>query len=326
MKEYLKEKVNDILSEYYLHVETRNNAFIFNIDASLLGKKHLLIVHRSSGKRFLKNIKMNKVKFHNYEIDNLFDLSSTDKNENIIPNENNIEYFDIYIKNQFLKWVIRERSPSLLKNKRIKIFNPEYRAILTAYTTINGNLSLSLLRSEFNHSIKNINSVNNCLNIEGKIKLFEDLGFEQLEIVAQNVKTHEKKYFKCQYSKNNRDIDFVSLIDFKVDENHLNSTWEMSIRLKNDGIIIAENFIDGTILTKHRVNEDKFCLFKKELIKIKFSKNLKNGNFKNSNEEYKDVVCLALSSNFHLKLQILTEEKWNKEYQKAKNKTVYYEI
>jgi hypothetical protein len=229
-----------------------------------------------------------------------------------------VEYFDIYLKRQFSNYLNRERSSSLLKNERIKISNPEIKAIVTAYTTINGNLSLSMVKSKFDHSIKNINSIDNCLNIEGKIKLLEDLDIEELEICLQNIKTREKKYFKCQYTKNNKNIDFVSLIDFKIDENHLNSDWKMTIRLKNEGIILAENFIDGTILSKHTSDEDKFCLFKKELIKIKDPINFKNNKSENFDENYVNVVCLVLSTDTHLKLKILSDENWNKEFQKAK--------
>lgn len=310
---YLKGKA---FSKHKFHVEVKNNTFIFHIDANFLGKKQLVIAHRKSGKRILKNILINKAKFNSHEIVKLLDISGTDENEDIIPNENNVEYFDIYVKIQFLDDVVRQRSRSTLRNKRIKIFNPENKSIVTAYTTINGNLSLDMIRSKFEHSIKNINSFNNCLNIEGKIKLFEDLDFDELEISTQNMKTNERKYFKCQYTENNGFIDFISLIDFKIDEDYLNSNWKTSIRLKNNGLILAENYIDGTILTKQTANEDNFCLFKKESIKIKKSLKSENENLENPNENYVDVVCLAVVDGSYLKLEILSKENWNKKHQK----------
>jgi len=247
MKNYLKHH----LAKQKMTIYSTNNSIIFNIKNTIpFFQNNLIIKHRKSGKRISKKIKNKKAELFKDEIVNLFNLANIIEMDNLVKDIDKNEIFDIFLKYKFLnfEYIKRVQSPGV--DKTITLVSEEYKAILRAYTTIKSNLSFSLTKSLFNQKIEYIKNIDDYMLLKGSLNLFEILEFDELEICAQNKETFEKKYFKCIYTENQKIVNFKTKIDFKISTNDMNSLWKLSIRIKNNELIIDESLLHGDILIK----------------------------------------------------------------------------
>ena len=235
---FLKNYLYKSIENHYVMMEDRENLLIFHIkNIGFLGKKYLLIKHRSTGKRISKRIKNKKVKISKNEI-SILEKISTKKTE----------IFDVYIKtslfnNQFLK-----RTKIIPQNKGIKLLNKKKKVGFISYSTKRSNLSFLLIKSWLCHEIDKIRINGTCVYIEGKIFPFQDSLLDEVELCLRNIETQEKKRFKCNYTVlNNGHIHFNLEIKFN-EENIVSSNWSLNIRLKYDGIITAHSNINTNFL------------------------------------------------------------------------------
>lgn len=312
MKNYLKNILKNHLSKQEMTIYSRNNSIIFKLKNSIpFFKKNLIIKNRKTGKRISKKIKNKKTELFKDEIKDLFELININESDNLIKNIDKDEIFDIFLKYKFFNFEYLKRAPSPVPDKDITLASEENKAILKKYTTIESNLSFLLIKSLFNQTIENIETLDNYLLLEGSLNLFKNLEFDELEICAQNKETFEKRYFKCSYNKNQKIINFKAKIDFKVNADDIDSFWKLSIRLKNKDLIIAEAFLDGSLLNKITSYEKRRLLIKTDTLYIDKVENPLN-----------IAVSLYLIKNY-LRLRVSTKKKWLELYNNSKNKNLY---
>ena len=311
MKEYLKNNLIEYLSKQKTTIYSTNNSIMFKIGKSLpFFHNNLIIKHRASGKRISKKIKNKKVELFSDEIPSLLELANITNIDNLVKNLDKNEVFDIYFKYRFMGFEYVSRAPSPIINKTISLVSEKNKAIFKAFPTIGSNLSFFLLKSLFSQKIESLKNKDNYILLKGSLKLFENFEFDEVEICAENKETFEKRYFKCIYKKNRKIINFKAKIDFQIRSMDLNSYWKLSIRVKNNGLIIDESFLDGDILN-NKAPDKKRLLIKT----ITFSGEKKE-------EPMKISLYLYLLNNY-LRLRISTEEKRLDVLNKEKNKILY---
>ncbi|MCL2116560.1 MAG: hypothetical protein FWH29_10110 [Methanobrevibacter sp.] len=298
MSNYLKNLLEEYLSKQKINIDSKNNSIIFNIEKSLpFFQNNLIIKHRGSGKRLSKKIKNKKVELHSDELVNLLKMANMGEIDYLVKNFKKKEVFDIYFKCRFKNFEYVNRIPSPIINKTISIVNEKNKAILIAYTTNGFYLSFFLLRLLFSQKIEYLNNRDSYLSLGGSLKLFEIFEFDEIEICAKNIKTREKRFFKCSYNKNQEKVHFKVKIDFKIIEKDVNSFWKLSIRIKDKGLILGEFLLHGDLLYDKASYEERMFLVKTSTLHIEKSK-----------ETSKVVLFLYLFKNF-LRLRVSTETK-----------------
>ena len=306
MKNYLKK----YLPKQEMTIDSTNDSILFNIKKILpFFQTNLIIKHRKTGKRVSKKMKNKKVELFRDEIVNLFELANIVEIDNVVKDSDENEVFDIFLKYKLLSFEHVKRVMSPVVDENITLLSEKSKSIFKAYTTAESNLSFSLIKSLFNQEIKYIKNVDSCLLLNGNLELFDTLKFDELEICAQNTKTFEKRYFKCVYTKNERIINFRARINFKIGVNDINSIWKLSIRIKNNDLILDESFLDGDILNK-KASYEKMLLITGTLCTNE------------SDESLEVVLYLYLFKNY-LRLGVNTKKKWLKLFNNAKINRLY---
>ena len=196
-----------------------------------LGKKYLLIKHRETGKRNSKQVSNSKVELRNDELIKIGEFG----------------IFDIYLKVKIgrLEFIERTKYESVNNNKNL--INKKEKTIFSPYKTNLSYLSFKLKKVEFSHEITFSKSNQNQVKIAGVLNLFEDIPFDSIEFAVKSERIHENKLFKCEYEKNKNSINFKVEIDLKIIKKYLDNDYNLSIRLKNNDIIVSKEVLEARI-------------------------------------------------------------------------------
>ena len=298
MKEYIKKQIKKIVLGHTVKWTTTDNSIIFKLeDLGFVGKKNLLIKHRLTGKRISKPIKDFKVELYNYELKKMGELG----------------IFDIYLKVKFGRLELIERTKYEPKNKNYYLLDKQEKTIFRPYKTVNSNLSFTLNEALFNHEITFIESDQNQLHIKGIINLFDDMVFDSVEIAAKSNNVSEIKLYKCDYEKNGNQVHFDAKMKFDVIEKYMNTTWNLSIRMKNNDIILYRESLKIGDFKKFISYEDYYLAVFNSKISLDSDK-----------LEDLDIVSYYYATpNTYIKLRITTKEKWLEILKTAKNRTIF---
>ncbi len=298
MKEYIKKQIKKIVLGHTIRWTTTDNSIIFKLeDMGFLGKKNLLIKHRSTGKRISKPVKDSKVELYNYELEKMSELG----------------IFDIYLKVKLGKLELLERTRYEPENKNYYLLDKQEKTIFRPYKTVKYNLSFTLKEALFNHEITLLESDQNQVHMKGIVNLFDDLIFDSVEIAAKSQDVSEIKLFKCDYEKKGNQIYFEVKIKFDVIKKYMNTTWNLYIRLKNNDIILYKESLKSGDFNKFISYEDFYLA----VISSKISSD-------GDKLEDLDVVSFYYATpNTYIKLRITTEEKWLETLKNAKNRTIF---
>jgi CDP-glycerol glycerophosphotransferase len=298
LKEYLKKQIKKIVLGHTVRWTTTDYSIIFKLEnMGFVGKKNLLIKHRRTGKRISKPVKGSKVELNNYELEKLEELGT----------------FDIYLKVKFGRIELLERTKYEPENKNHNLINKQEKTIFRPYKTVNSNLSFTLKEALFNHEITFLESDQDQVHINGVVNLFEDLIFDSVEITAKSQDISEIKLFKCDYEKKGNQIHFVTKMKFDVIEKYMNTTWNLSIRLKNNNIILYRESLKSGDFKKFISYEDYYLAVVNSKISLDSDK-----------LEDLDVVSYYYATpNTYIKLRITTKEKWLKTLKISKNRKIF---
>ncbi len=297
MKEYLRNKIKKMILGHTVKLHTNEDSMIFKLEnIGFLGKKYILIKHRDTGKRISKPIKNSEVKLTNNELEHMEELG----------------IFDIYLKVKLGRFEFIERTKFEPSNKNKSLINKKEKTILRSYKTVNSNLSFIIKKALFNHKITYLESDQNQVLIKGVLILFEDIKFDSVELAAKSIEVDGNKLFNCDYEKDKDHVHFKVKFNLEEDEKYLNTTWDISIRIKNLDLIIFEDELNGRNLKKFKTYEDYY------LAVLDNEANLDN--------DKPDLVVVnyyyATLNNF-IKFKITTKDKWLETLNRAKNKTIF---
>ena len=221
--------------------------------------------------------------------------------------------FDIYLKLTLGKFEFIKRTKFGEKNKNKYLTNKKEKTIFRSYKTANSNLSFTLKEALFDHEITSLKSNQNQVELKGVLNLFEDITFDSVEVAAKSKDFEEIKKFNCKYKKKNNQIHFKAKINLEIINEYLNTTWNLSIRLKNNDIILYHESLLCNNLKKFNTYEDYYL----EVLDTKIS-------LDNEKSQNLDVVTYYYSTqNNYLKFRITTKDNWFETLKKAKNKTIF---
>ena len=296
---YLKNLIKKTLLGHTVKLITTDDSLIFKLGDTgrLSGKKYLLIKHRKTGKRISKPVQNPKVELYNYELENMGEQGT----------------FDIYLKVKLGMFEFLKRTAFKPQNKDKYIINKKEKTIFRSYKTVNSNLSFTLKEALFDHEITSLKSYQDQVELKGVLNLFEDITFDSVEVAAKSPDFDEIKVFNCKYEKKNNQIIFKTKIKFEIIDKYVNTTWNLSIRLKNKGIILHTKALHFNDLKKINTYEDYYL----EVLDTKIS---------SDNDESQDIDIATyyyVTPNNYLKFRITTKDKWLETLKKAQNKTVF---
>ncbi|MGB9979568.1 CDP-glycerol glycerophosphotransferase family protein [Methanobacterium sp.] len=297
MKEYLKNQIKKVILGHAVTLTTTDDSLIFKLEnTGYLGKKYLLIKHRRTGKRISKPVKNSRAELYDYELKNMGELG----------------IFDIYLKIRLGKSEFVKRTKFRKENKNKYLINKKEKTIFRSYKTANSNLSFTLKEALFNHEITYLKSDINQVELKGVLNLFEDIVFDSVEIAAKSNDFDEIKKFKCEYEKKDNQIIFKAKINLEIMDQYLNTTWNLSIRLKNNEIILFQEALMCSNLKEYNAYEDYYL----EVLDTQFILDNEPQNL--------DVATYYYSTpNNYLKLRITTKDKWLETLKKAQNRTIF---
>lgn len=297
MKGYLKNQIKKVILRHGINLTTTNDSITFKLEnICFLGKKYLLIKHRETGKRISKPVKNSKVKLYDYELKSM--------------GESGI--FDIYLKIKLGQFEVVKRTKFTEQNRNKYILNKKEKSIFRSYKTANFNLSFTLKEALFKNEITFIKSNQHHIQLKGVLDLFEDIEFDSVEISAKSTDFDEIMVFKCDYSIKDDQILFKVKIKLEIIKEYLNTSWNLCVQLKNNGILLYQDKLLCDNLKKFNTYEDYYL----ETIDTEINLDEKHRKL--------DVVTLYYStSNNYLKFKIMTKDKWPETLQKAKNKTIF---
>lgn len=296
---YLKNLIKRTLLRHTVKLITTDDSIIFKLEDTnhLSGKKHLLIKHRETGKRISKPVQNPKIELYNYELENMGELG----------------IFDIYIKVKLGIFEFLKRTAFISQNKDKYMINKKEKTIFRSYKTVNSNLSFTLKEALFNHEITHLKSNQNQVQLKGVLNLFEDITFDSVEVAAKSPDFDEIKVFNCEYERKNDQIIFKTKIKLEIIYEYMDTTWNLSIRLKNRGIILFTESLHFNDSKKINTYEDYYL----EVLDDKIS-------LDNDESQNLDIaIYYYVTPNNYLKFKITTKDKWLETLKIAQNKTIF---
>lgn len=297
MKGYLKNQVKKVIIKHEINLTTTDDSITFKLENTcFLGKKYLLIKHRETGKRISKPVKNSRVKLYDYELKSM--------------GESGI--FDIYLKIKLGQFEVVKRTKFAEQNKNKYLLNKKEKSIFRSYKTANSNLSFTLKEALFENEITSIKSHQHHMQFKGVLDLFEDIKFDSVEISAKSADFDEILAFECDYTIKDDQILFKVKIKLEIIKEYLNISWNLYVRLKNNGIILYQDKLLCDNLKQFNTYEDYYL----ETIDTEISLDEKHQKL--------DVVTLYYSTqNNYLKFRIMTKDKWLETLKTAKNRSIF---
>lgn len=304
MKQNLKKYLKNTISKHSVELDATNDSIKFKLkNITVLGKKYILIKHRETGKRISKHVKNAKVEFYNYELEKMGELG----------------IFDVFLKVRFGKLELISRTKFEVQNRNKNLINKKEKTILKPYKTMYSNLSFILKDAFFDQEITDLKICNNQIQIVGVLQLFNDIKFDSIEIAAKSPDSDETKVFNGKYKIKKNQIFFNIKISFRIIEEYLNTTWQLVIRLKNEGIILYSEPLQGNFLKNVDIYEKyPLNLLENEILAI-----LDNKINLNKSQELDVVLFYISDSNKYIKFRVITKDSWLELLKKAKNKKIY---
>jgi len=297
LKAFLKKQIKKIRFGHTVKLNTTDDSIILQLEnIGFLGKKYLLIKHRRTGKRISKQLQNSEVKLYNHELENIGELG----------------IFDIYLKVKFGLLEFVERTKFEIENKNKSLIDKKEKTILVSYKTINSNLSFKLKEAIFTHEIIYLEHDQNQVQIEGLLNLFDDTEFDSIEIAAKSRDVDENRIFNCEYEKKKNQVHFKTKIKLERTEKYLNTTWDLSIRLKNNGIILYKEALQGNNLKKYDAYEDYYLAVINDEISLE-----------DESQKLDVVLYYVATPNYYLKIRITSKDKWLEILNRATFKTIY---
>jgi len=297
LKGYLKNQVKKVIIKHEINLTTTDDSITFKLENTcFLGKKYLLIKHRETGKRISKPVKNSRVKLYDYELKSM--------------GESGI--FDIYLKIKLGQFEVVKRTKFAEQNKNKYLLNKKEKSIFRSYKTANSNLSFTLKEALFENEITSIKSHQHHMQFKGVLDLFEDIKFDSVEISAKSADFDEILAFECDYTIKDDQILFKVKIKLEIIKEYLNISWNLYVRLKNNGIILYQDKLLCDNLKQFNTYEDYYL----ETIDTEISLDEKHQKL--------DVVTLYYSTqNNYLKFRIMTKDKWLETLKTAKNRSIF---
>ncbi len=225
------------LSRYRIKFHTvklysNDNSIGFKINNYwFFGKKYLIIKHRNTGKRISKLVSNSDVELCNDELIKMGEFG----------------IFDIYLKVKIGRLEFIERTKYNSINNNNYLINKKERTIFSPYKTNRSDLSFKFRTVGFSHEITFSRSNQNHVHILGVLNLFEDIPFDSIEFEIKSKKIHKNKLFKCEYEKKGNSVHFKVEINLEIIEKYLDTNYKLSIRLKNNDIIVSKEVLEARI-------------------------------------------------------------------------------
>ncbi len=201
-------------------------------------KTSLMIKHRNTGKRILKEIKNNEV-----------ELTGNDMMEFGTPG-----IYDSYVQLSTFDTDFLFRIKFNAQNNNKVLIDKENSRIFDPYETTDHFVAFRYQNANFMVRDIDVINKNEKLIVNGEIKLLKNLNFENVEfIMFLNQNDVDKKSLICNFEKYEDIVKFSSEINFKYRATDLISNFKVAIRLKN----ISNNVIGTRILKGDKIKKLK---------------------------------------------------------------------
>lgn len=293
MKQYLINKVKGKLSKEYFEIkEDNNNNLHFNLKNKSRGKKELILKNRVTGKRLVKPIKNSMATISSEDLQRIREYGN----------------YDIYIRTTILNRKKIKRAVFVPQNRNKKIIcNDNYT--FESFPTINENLSFLLKKHYFSYDILSIDQKNHEFEVSGELFPFKNVKLDEVEIAGWSNKGG-RITIPCNYEISDEKVTFKSnlYIDFN-DEQDLNGSWKLEIRIKNDELVIDSQILRVFNLNEYKTNLDYY------LKKIEYDTDLE--------DDIKPCLFYYQTKKFDLKFQLISVDKYNDIVSIAKKRDFY---
>lgn len=303
LEKIFKSKLNaEKLDEMYdIELEEGKNSLTFNLIKTPNAKnipflkKYIVLKHRSSKKEITKEIKKSAS----------FSGADASKLENGV--------IDPFLKFKISGKTVQIRPKFLKQHEDKSLLDDENKFIMESYPTVNKKISLIKRDGVLKSYLESVEERDEYLKLDGKFKVLGEAAFDEVNVFCESNKGAEL-IIPCEYNENGEYYDF----SFKFDSNELSdklkgieisSAWSLSLMLKNNG-----EEIDRDNLRTNKIGE-----FEKEA-----DYNLHSLKIKEFLGDAKDLCILLYSTKSrNLKLQLLSEDNYNKKIKKAENLDKY---
>ena len=298
LKEYLKNLIKRTILVHTVKLDSTDDSIIFKLEnISFLGKKYLLIKHRKTGKRISKPVTSSKIELFNSEIEKMGEFGK----------------FDIYLKIVLGGQEFISRTKFESDNKNHYLVNKQAKTIFGPYKTLNSNLSFNLKEALFAHKVTLLEPDNNQIRIMGVINLLEDISFDSVEIGAKSKDVQEIKLYNLEYEKNEDKIQFKGNLHFEIIEKYMNTTWDLFIQLRMNGIVMYREPLRTNDLKEYNSFEDYY------LVVIEDNKLVDHDKSKT----LEVVSYYYASKNNYIKFRVVSKDKWIEIFKRSKYEAIY---
>ncbi|MEE0939180.1 CDP-glycerol glycerophosphotransferase family protein [Methanobrevibacter sp.] len=292
MKELIIESIKNKILNHYFIINPKGDKLVFHLKQGIpFVKKNLMIKHRKTGKRILKEIKSSKVEVTK---DDLLEFDE-------------LGVFEIYLQMNIQNKHFLFRTNFNLQNNNSILLDKTNQRIFDPYRNFNHNLSFNYKERNFIARTTDIKKNNNSIELTGEIELLEDLNFDAVEILI-NLGDSVRHYFPCEYKMEDGIIKFKSSIKLDIeDENRFNKTFRVNIRLKENDMILGRSFIKSS---------------KIKSIKDKYIDYIENEHIVEDYEDY--VLYFYFNQNFYLIFSVIPKNSIQKLYRDEKRQIEFY--
>ena len=226
MKEKYINYTEKKIKNHFFEIKVKEDLLIFNLKNAVPFTKNFLIVkNRKTGKRIRKPLKKNKASISIKEIIDIGEYGN----------------YDIYTETHVFKKIFLKRIRFVMHNSSKLLFDKKYKKQFESFSTNFYNLSFRFRDALFIAKAVEIKKVNNEILLNGEVELFSKVNFDTIEILLKL--SSERYIFPCAWECEDELIKFNSKIKFNVNSEDLDEEYELIIRLKNNGVIVAENNI-----------------------------------------------------------------------------------
>ena len=223
IKKNIKNNINSY-NKHYVDLEEKDNTLVFHLRNPIRFSKNFLIIkHRHTGRRIIKEFVKSKVEI---SASDLFELDI-------------LGVFDAYLQVNVFNSEFFKKIKFNYQNYGKMLNDSENQRIFYPYQTLGFTLSFKYFENPISTRITDFKLENNKVLLKGKIELLEDLEFDSIEILVDLM--NSRNTFPCEYSKEGNIITFSTELDFTVDEDEIEINHRIYIRLKDGEIIVAFN-------------------------------------------------------------------------------------
>ena len=292
MKELLIESIKKKILNHYFIIDPKGDKLVFHLKQGIpFVKKNLMIKHRKTGKRILKEIKSSKVEVTK---DDLLEFDE-------------LGVFEIYLQMKIKNKLFLFRTNFYLQNNNSILLDKTNQRVFDPYRNFNHNLSFNYDEQKFIARATDVKKNNNSIELSGEIELLEDLNFDAVEILIK-LRNSVRHYIPCEYEMDDGIIKFNSSITFDIeDENNFNRTFRVAVRLKENDIVLDSSYIKS---------------FKIKSIKEKYIDYIENEQIVENYEDY--VIYFYFNQNFNLTFSVIPKNNIKKLYRDEKRQIEFY--